>query len=121
MNGFHGTKWRCLHFACACREWDGGPILSVSICVTIDSMQNFDANVGADADANVTCKQDFSSMLNPVSYLCLTSISDQVAVSLHLIAADPTAGPAPDRVPDHRKVLSQGPGRDLEARVSLAN
>ena len=25
MNGFHGTKWRCLHFACACREWVRNP------------------------------------------------------------------------------------------------
>ena len=55
-NGIQDTNWRCLHVTFACQRMGLGPILCVRVCITIDSMLNFDA----DADADVTCKQGFT-------------------------------------------------------------
>ena len=46
------TLWMCVQTM----GWE--PILCMCVCVTIDSIQNFDAKVDADAHANVTCKQN---------------------------------------------------------------
>ena len=53
-NGLHDTKWRCLHVMFAFQRI---PILCMCICVTIDSMLNFDADARKGARVDVTCKQ----------------------------------------------------------------
>ena len=79
MNGFHGTKWRCSHFAWNHAENGLEPILCLCVCVTIDPIQNFDANVNADAHANVTCKQSLKHVCN--SFIMLESvIYDQFSI-----------------------------------------
>ena len=55
------------------------PILCLCVCVTIDPIQNFDANVNADAHANVTCKQSLKRVCN--SFIMLESvIYDQFSI-----------------------------------------
>ena len=63
---------------CVCLQrmgWE--PILCMCVCVTIDSIQNFDADIDADAAANVTCKHSFTTnqlenLQNVESYFTLT-------------------------------------------------
>ena len=76
MNGFHGTKWRCLHFA-----------------LTIDSIQNFDANIDADAHENVTCKQSFKGSSTPtdsVTSMCSSMFDGNKGTEQIFVTYTPT-------------------------------
>ena len=64
-NGIHDTKWRCLHITFEFQRMGLWPILCMCICITIDSMLNFDT----DAHAHVTCKQDFRARLHQAAAL----------------------------------------------------
>ena len=62
-NGIHGTKWRCLHFACACVFHAENGLGTHSLHVRLHHHRlntKLDANVDTDAHAKVTCKQSFT-------------------------------------------------------------
>ena len=59
-----GIPSRLVCYSCTVKKYSHctwkGDILCVCVCVTIDSMLNFDAGTHVNAHANVTCKQSFN-------------------------------------------------------------